>query len=167
MATSLSAARLRRLLDYDPKTGRFTWRKDMRGPARAGMRAGTIDKRSGQRQIKIDQVSYRAGRLAVFWTTGRWPKQLINHANGHADDDRWSNLREATHMQASATKRLQKTKRAPLLKGVYWNKQKSRYQAQIKAGRHKFLGRFDDPREAHAAYAAAARKYFGEFARTS
>jgi hypothetical protein len=33
-------------------------------------------------------------------------------------------------------------------------------------GRKHFLGYFDTPQEAHAAYAKAARKLFGKFART-
>jgi|SRR5271157_1721466 len=50
-------------------------------------------------------------------------------------------------------------------KGVYWNKDKKLWQAQILvAGKRKCLGRFIDPLEAACAYDMAAVKYFGEFA---
>jgi len=31
--------------------------------------------------------------------TGQWPKEYIDHKNRKRDDNRWCNLREATHSQ--------------------------------------------------------------------
>jgi hypothetical protein len=161
---ALSQARLKQLLDYDPATGHFTWRVARQGHARAGMRAGTIKKEKNHRQIKIDQVIYMAGPLTVLYMTGRWPKTLVDHANGIADDDRWSNIREANHSQNGANSRQWKHKKLP--KGVTWDKNRSRYMAKIRVNyRWINLGRFDTTEEAHAAYLIAARKYFREFAR--
>lgn len=165
MAASLTAKQLHRLLDYDPKTGRFTWRVTGKGKGkRRGAIAGTIMK-TGYRSISIDGKRYYAGRLAFLWMTDRWPKKLINRVNGIFDDDRWTNLREATFSQAAATQRPWKKKHVPL-KGA--SRDKNRYRASIKVNyRFIHLGNFRRREEAHAAYAAAARKYFGEFARTS
>jgi HNH endonuclease/AP2 domain len=155
---ALSQGRLRKLLDYDPVTGIFTWRVNGRGRyKRAGARAGTIKKR-GHRQICIDCVIYMAGPLAVLWMTGRWPKKIVDHANGIADDDRWSNIREANHSQNGSNSRE--------LKGVTYSKRDDRWRAAIKVNYRLInLGRFDSAHDAHAAYLAAARKHFGEFAR--
>jgi hypothetical protein len=164
---ALSQSRLKALLHYDPATGVFTWRVNRRGPARAGMRAGTIKKKRNHRQICIDQILYMAAPLAVLYMTGRWPKRLVDHANGIADDDRWSNIREANHSQNGANSRLKKRK-YPTPKGVSWDKARQQYIARIKVNyRSIHLGRFDRIKDAHHAYTAAARKHFAEFARSS
>jgi hypothetical protein len=52
-------------------------------------------------------------------------------------------------------------------KGVGWSKQAKKWRAHIKVeGKYKHLGLFASKLEASAAYADAAKKYFGEFART-
>lgn len=51
-------------------------------------------------------------------------------------------------------------------KGVHWYKNYGCYRACIGIGGvTKHLGYFDDPAEANAAYAHAAREAFGEFSR--
>jgi hypothetical protein len=166
MATSLTHARVRELLNYNPKTGRFTWRVDRPGrqARKAGSIAGTLTK-TGYRQICIDRRLYRSAPLAFFWMSGRWPKRHMDHINVNPSDDRWSNLREANESQNGANMRPQRKKTVPL-KGVRWDKSRGRYITSIKINyRCINLGRFDDPEKAHAAYIAAARKYFGKFAR--
>ncbi len=57
----LTAQRLREVLNYDPKTGVFTWIKDAGGGERikAGSVAGWEDKR-GYINIGVDGYKYRA-----------------------------------------------------------------------------------------------------------
>jgi hypothetical protein len=155
---SLTATRLRKLLDYDPATGEFTWRVNRRGRGgRIGERAGTLSR--GRWQVCLDGVIYLTSRLAVLWMTGRWPKNLVDHRNCNKSDDRWENLREADFSENGANSR-----RRGAFKGVTWTRGK--YQAQIKVGyKNIYLGRFAAPETAHAAYVAAAEKHFGEFAR--
>ena len=51
-------------------------------------------------------------------------------------------------------------------KGVYWDKHKQRWVAQITVdNKHLYLGSFDNPEKAHEAYVAASKKYHGEFGR--
>jgi hypothetical protein len=161
---ALSQARLRELLDYDPISGSFTWRVNGRGRfMRKGAIAGAISK-DRRRQICIDQKFYSAGSLAWFWMTNEWPPDVVDHINLDAKDDRWSNLRLATYSQNGANAR---SRRADL-KGIGFEKRTGRYIAQIKVNyRHMHLGTFDTTEAAHAAYLAAARRYFGEFARGS
>lgn len=152
---SLSQTRLRELLHYNPRTGIFTWRVNGRGRfMRAGTRAGTIRK-NGYRQICIDCVLYQSSRLAWLYMTGKWPKQLIDHRNRIKNDDRWNNLRSANYSQNGANN---------IAKGFEFTRGK--YQARIKVNyQNIYLGRFDTAKQAHAAYLAAARKYFDTFAR--
>jgi hypothetical protein len=68
----------------------------------------------------------------------------------------------ATQSQQNANRRGHPNK----LKGVTWHKAMMRYMAQIRVNyRTIYLGYFDRAEDAHAAYVAAAQKYFGEFAR--
>lgn len=98
--------------------------------------------------------------------TGRWPKVTVDHINCIKADDRWCNLREATHSQNGANQHDRKS-RVPF-KGVTWVSRDKNYQAAIRINyRTITLGRFDTPEAAHAAYRKAARKHFGEFARFS
>ena len=163
----LTATRLRKLLDYNQKTGRFTWRIDKfrqsgGGNAHKGDQAGTIN--NGYRRITIDGVIYRASRLAILWMTGTTPKE-VDHANLNRADDRWINLRIATRSQNRANSPPQKGKTVPL-KGVWWDNTKQKYCTQITIDGYRIqLGRFDRAKDAHAAYIVAARKYFRKFAR--
>lgn len=157
----LTRARLHSLLHYDPATGIFNWRIGRRGRGCAkGAQAGNIDA-DGYRVIKIDYKTYRAARLAVLWMTGKWPRRTVDHENCIKDDDRWDNLRSATHQQQAAN-RLSKRR----FKGISFDRVSGRYAARVRVNRRTiWLGRFDEPEQAHAAYVIASRLYFGEFAR--
>jgi HNH endonuclease/AP2 domain len=163
---ALSQSRLKALLDYDLKTGIFTWRVDRKAGqfAHAGMRAGSINS-DGARIICIERKLYRAASLAVLWMTGQWPKHVVDHRNGNPSDDRWSNLRLATYQQNNANRRI-KRDHSVGLKGVSHCFATGRFKASIRVNdQFIWLGRFDTAKEAHAAYLTAARKYFRDFAR--
>lgn len=86
--------RLAELLEYDPTTGRLTWRRTINSRAVAGSRAGNLDP-SGYRKVRIDGVLMREHRVIWALETGEWPLEEIDHENRVKDDNRWSNLRKA------------------------------------------------------------------------
>ena len=92
-AKTLTANRLRKVLSYDPGTGKFRWRVTSGSRAVAGSIAGTRGHR-GHHQIRIDGKLYQASRLAWLYMTGRWPKLEINFSNRNTSDTRWANLRK-------------------------------------------------------------------------
>lgn len=163
----VTQSRVRELLRYDPRTGWFTWQIQSNGRVPAGSRAGTIKKERGnRREIKIDGKLYQASRLAFFYMTGQWPTQDMDHRNGDPEDDRWSNLREASRTQNVQNRGRFKTKKRDTPKGVSWHKGIGLYCARITVNKKTIaLGTFDTPEEAGDAYARAARLYFGKFAR--
>lgn len=95
------------------------------------------------------------------------PKGMsVDHINGDCFDNRRSNLRLATHRENCRNQKRHVGKTG--YKGVYWRTDTSKWQAKIMVDYKSItLGCFTDEREAARAYDAAARLYFGEFARTN
>lgn len=159
----ISAEEARQLLDYNPKTGAFTWRVGRRGTAQAGSNAGSINTR-GRPQIKIYGKRYLSHRLAWLITYGAWPKTQIDHINGQVDDNRLVNLRLATQSENLYNTRLRRNNTSGF-KGVVWRASCGRWQARITVGGdRKSLGHFLTPEEAYAAYCRAAAELHGDFA---
>lgn len=150
---TLTVERLRDVLNYDPLTGIFRWR---RAGSRhtAGKVAGHVDAVDGYRRIYVDVRLYKAHRLAWFYVYGRWPEGQIDHINRVKDDNRVNNLREANHSQNRQNSGDEATRRSSSgLLGAYRNR--DRWVSQISG---IYLGMFDTPEEAHAAYIAAKRE---------
>lgn len=154
--------RLRELFDYDP-AGFLLWRSEgKRKTGRIGKRAGSVTYQSGgyrRRLIAIDGVSFIAARLIWKWHTGEEPI-VVDHINRESLDDRIENLR-ASDYRLNAHNRTGFC--ASGLKGA--QRANGTYMAAIHVnGRRVYLGRHKTPEAAHAAYAAAASKLFGEHA---
>lgn len=164
----VTAERLREVLDYEADTGLFIWKVALSRIVAVGSVAGTIVG-DGYRHIGIDGVYYGAHRLAWLHVHGDWPNGEVDHVNLDRSDNRISNLRLATNQTQSANRRVLKNNRLGI-KGVgisTWRVRKpQRYRARIRV-RDKLihLGYFSTPEAASEAYAAAAKKHFGEFAR--
>lgn len=93
----LSQERLKELLHYDHETGVFTRLVGTGGTA-TGSRAGHISY-TGYEQINVDKVKYLSHRLAWLYMTGGWPEEMVDHVNGIPSDNRWTNLRAASHSE--------------------------------------------------------------------
>jgi hypothetical protein len=91
--------------------------------------------------------------------TGNWPNVLIDHINGNPSDNRIENLRDASALVNAQNKRRAHINSTSKLLGATWNKRLSTWQVQIKLanGARKYIGLFECPNEAHAAYLAAKR----------
>ncbi|MBV9428920.1 MAG: HNH endonuclease [Bradyrhizobiaceae bacterium] len=158
----VSRKQLCALLDYDSETGEFRWRKRVQLSIRPGDTAGTLVQ--GYPKITINGRSYPAHQLAWLYMRGSWCSQIIDHRDLNRSNNRWTNLRCATPSQNNANRRAS-CSNACGLKGV--SPDRGRWRASIrKNGRRHHLGKFPTPQAAHAAYAKAARRLFGEFART-
>jgi hypothetical protein len=159
----LSPERLRKLLDYDPETGIFRW-KISAGSVSAGQVAGSGNGK-GYLQIVIDYRKYRVHRLAWMHVYGVLPAEHIDHIDGNRANNRIANLREATNAE-NLHNRGKNANNKSGFKGVSWENRARRWRAVIVArGRQIYLGHYDNPEAAHAAYCEAAKKYHGEFAR--
>lgn len=167
--SELTHARVRELLDYEPDTGWLIWKVQRPGkPAgtRAGYINGTPETCQGYREIWIGKRVYHAARLVVFWMTGEWPAETVDHINLDRTDDRWPNLRLATQQENCANRAMPKTNKSGF-KGVSWCKGSSKWYASIKInGKSRNLGTYLNIQDAAAAYAEALAATFGAFARS-
>ena len=162
----LTAARLRKILHYSKSTGLFRWRVRPSNRVHIGDVAGTMS--HGYVSIRIDGVAHHAHRLAHLYVIGRWPKFEIDHKNRKRSNNRWRNIREATHAQNGHNKSAQ-SNNVSGFKGV-WRRSNciARWSSMIKVrGKNIHLGMFGTPEAAHRAYVRAAKKHFKHFARAA
>jgi hypothetical protein len=163
--STATAEAIRAAIAYDPHSGSLTWLVDS-GRARAGKEAGFSDER-GSRSVIIAGRRLKAHRVAWLLTYGEWPDLEVDHIDGDPSNNRLSNLRLANHTQNLGNMKRRRDN-ATGFKGVHYHKAARRYCAQVCAGKVRhYLGLFDTPQEAHAAYIAAAERLFGEFARAA
>lgn len=93
--------------------------------------------------------------------------QDVDHEDGDGLNNRRGNLRAATRAENSRNQRRRRNSRSGF-KGVTWHKLGGRWAAQITAnGKNHYLGLFDTPEAAHAAYVAASHTLHGQFARAA
>lgn len=154
----LTVARLRELLHYNARTGEFIWlaKSGAGSKACAGEYAGSASHQSGYIYIRIMGHTYRAHRLAWLYVTDKWPADQIDHENGLRQDNRWANLREATHPENQQNQRKAQRNNKSGYLGV--SAHGKRWQATITFKKVQFhIGTFDTAELAHAAYVLAKR----------
>jgi len=100
--------------------------------------------------------------------TGESPKEEIDHANLIKTDNRWVNLREASHSQNMINRRDVFQNNTSGFKGVCFDKKSGKWRAYItKNGKQIALGRFSTREEAGLARKSAEQKLYRDFARES
>lgn len=108
-------------------------------------------------------MSMQGHRLGFALHTGKWPEEEIDHRNLQRDDNRFDNLREASHAQNNQNKTIT-TRNASGFKGVHFHKNSGKWRAQLRIGStRKDLGLHLTPELAGAAYAAASKQLHGQF----
>lgn len=146
MPTLITEKRLKELFIYDPSTGLFTWRVS-RGKARAGSVSKCKDSSTGYIRIWADGKLYHAHRLAFLYMTGVIPDE-VDHINHIQDDNRWANLRPASHKENIRNCSLSKNNKSGC-NGVSYDTQRKKWAAYIHVDAKKIsLGRFDTKKEA-------------------
>jgi hypothetical protein len=172
-----SWAYLRECFSYDPYTGLLTWRerplnhfsgdrgwRQWNGRHADKVIPGGVHHR--YLTVGLDYAHWYIHRIIWKFVTGDEPVAEIDHKDRNGFNNRWDNLREATSMQQKQNKARQRNNYTGY-KGVIWKRDRPRprpYEARIQVeGKIVNIGHFATAEEAHEAYCAAARKYFGEF----
>ena len=145
---------LKSRLNYDPETGVFTWKgvpetnrfNKERNTRYKRMVAGNIHAtkdRNTYIRITLNHKNNHAHRLAWIYMYGTTPTQ-VDHINGDGTDNSIKNLRDVSNRTNSMNQRMNK-KNTSGFAGVYWNKERCKWQAYIKTSQKSVsLGRFDN-----------------------
>lgn len=172
----LTAEIARELLTYNPDTGKLFWKERpetyFNNPiytkrwntkyANKETFTALVYRKSGHPSRldgRLFHKTYSAHRIAWLIYYGEWPKNQIDHINQDPTDNRIENLRDITNSENNKNRTLQKNNKVNF-NGVFFDKQASRYRAQIKVdGVKKCLGRYDTLKEAIAARKVADINY--------
>ena len=161
---------LKELLQYNPETGLFTWRKrDLShfksvGSMRswntrfANKEAGQTDS-DGYRQINLFYTNHRAHRLAFLYLTGEFPPIHVDHINGNRRDNRWVNI-GAVCRQENQMNMAMRSDNTSGSSGVCWDRWAGKWKAYIFVdGKNKNLGRYSKKEDAIEARKSAEFTY--------
>ena len=166
---------LRKILRYNPETGKLFWLKrtaDMFESGKlsaqhrcnvwngnyAGKEAFSINGK-GYIDGKIFNISFNAHRVAWALFYGEWPKEQIDHIDGNRTNNKISNLRAVSQAENSKNVKLTEANTSGTV-GVYWYKRKNKWCAEIVCDYKKIrLGYFDEIQDAIAARKQAEKKY--------
>lgn len=167
MADQIDPALLRKLLRYDPETGKLFW---LRRTAEIDPRCNHFNAQfagkealygssssSGYRQGAIFNRQYLAHRVIWALVYGEWPT-CIDHINGVRTDNRLSNLRSVTKRENALNQR-RRAKSSSNVIGVYWVSHANKWRAEIKeSSRRVHLGYFTKLEDAKAARKVAEQR---------
>jgi len=167
---------LRKLLRYEPDTGKLFWRERTPDMFKIGRHSAkhTCNKWNGRYAGKIamnsnDGSGYMRGPIMCQWhrahrviwaiETGAWPVDQIDHINGVRSDNRIANLRPATNLDNSHNRVLSKCNTSGV-HGVCWHKAAKKWHAQIRCeGIQENLGFYDNIDDAAKARKLAETKH--------
>lgn len=128
------------------------WAEGMKWHLHKGYAAVTRGSGRDAKRLYLHRMLMESGRGKV-----------VDHVNGNKLDNRRDNLRVASVSQNSANVGKLSTNKSGL-KGVVPHGE--RYRAYIhKDRRTRYLGTFDDPKDAACKYDKEARRLFGQFAK--
>ena len=156
---------LRKLLRYDPDTGKLFWRE--RAPNTfsdakhsivhickkwntryAGLEAFFSVNGHGYKVGSINGKTFYAHRVAWAWFNQKWPDGQIDHIDGSRLNNSISNLRVADHKTNARNAKIRETNTSGHT-GVYWRKDRNKWHARIKVDM-KFIhiGLFETKKDA-------------------
>ena len=145
------------ILDYDEINGIFKW-KTSNGSRDIGDVAGYVRKKDGYIDIKIQNVAYKAHRLAWLYVYGEQPKGVIDHIDRNKSNNRIKNLRDVTPSE-NAQNGPQFRKNKNIHVGVSLTKA-GKYRTRIYINQECIpIGHFDTEEDAITAYLDAKKKF--------
>jgi hypothetical protein len=164
---TISLEELNHKFSFDFENGKIYWKNPPKCSKRKGDEAGCFHRTAKNKAYWVVMVKYKSiyrSRLIHYAYYGFVSEKIIDHINGDSLDDRLSNLREADRSQNIWNTKTRRTNKTGLPQGVRVMSP-NRFGAKIAVrGKNISLGSFLTAESAGAAYQAARKKFFGEFA---
>lgn len=159
----ISHKELKEILDYDPKSGVFRWKKRISVKSEIGKIAG-YNPEFGYCQIRIFTKLYSSHSLAWLYVTGEWQKGEIDHKNRNPSDNSFSNLRDVSRSENNSNHN-RRVDNSTGFRGVSYSQRDKTFHAYInKNGARTNIGYFKTAEEAALAYDSKAIEFYGECA---
>lgn len=148
---------LQEMFSYDETTGELRWKVRPNRSTPVGSLVRCL-------QVQIRGRAYMRHRIIWKMVTGQDPDGTIDHRDRNQDNNRWSNLRDATPSQ-QAINRVHRMQTRTGVRGVFLPAGRRRFRAVIWAGgKAHHLGVFDTKEEAAEVYSAASARLHGDWA---
>lgn len=167
----ISADLVRAKFDYNQETGIFLIR-EIPGDKwfnwrHGGKIAGTsIKKPTDYVRLCILGKCFYAHIIAWLYVTGEFPKDEIDHINGIRSDNRFENLREASHSENGKNRGLSKNNTSGY-KGVSFHRRSGKWKVKVGFnGKGYCPGVYTTKEEAAQVYEKTAKELHGEFMRS-
>lgn len=173
----MEPAELRKLLRYEPETGKLYWLPRPAGMFATQRAASTWNSRYANTEAftaslpnsRDSETAYLQGNVLskhhlahrVIWAIvyGEWPKDQIDHINGDRADNRLKNLRQVSVVENGRNQKLRKSNNSGVM-GVHWYGARNSWQVYIDINRKRVhVGYFTDFDAAVSARRAAEVKY--------
>ena len=159
---------LKECLNYNPETGVITWKErpekhfktvsafKMWNTRYCGKSAGSVNGK-GYIHMPINGKSFSAHRLAWMYVYGQLPSKHIDHIDENKLNNKISNLRDTSREVNQQNISQPRINNKTGFRGVYKRKN-GKYTASISFdSKNKWIGDFDTPQQAHAAYLEAKK----------
>lgn len=159
----LTQAELHSLFEY--RDGFLFWKCRQALCIQVGDIAGTKNV-DGYWRVMINRKQHSIHRIIFLMHNGYLPR-VVDHIDRNRSNNKIENLREATPSQNQHNRAKSKNNTSGY-KGVSFNKPYGKWQAAIKVNWKAYnIGYFDTAEAASIAYADAAKRLHGEFARAT
>lgn len=150
---------VRQIFYYE--NGNLHWKENRGCRIKKGMKAGSLD-RKGYRQVNVNKKVYKLHRLIYLYHHNHIPK-ILDHIDGDKLNNKIENLRAASPSESQCNRGLQKNNSSGI-KGVYWDKNRKKWEAYCQYQRKKkTLGRYNTKEEAELVAKSYRKIMHGEF----